>query len=189
MHDRRSSISSLVNAIFSDASRKSQRASFAHIQPQTQVSAQASSCCACQARFCGNWHLCRLFGAPRTCQHAVVPDLDNRSKPVTVDSVLAGQSLQRRNSLPQKLRKRTFTQLHLDAGQVVKTCLTQPCIVFRLRQEGTCSLTSAMQASFACTTCAICGLVYAKGEASDEKIHADFHTRFTAGVKFQASLL
>ncbi|KAL3140107.1 hypothetical protein ABBQ38_004385 [Trebouxia sp. C0009 RCD-2024] len=45
------------------------------------------------------------------------------------------------------------------------------------------------RANFACTTCSICGLVYAKGEASDEKVHASFHTKFTVGIKFQASIL
>ncbi|DBA73701.1 TPA: hypothetical protein ACH3X2_009680 [Trebouxia sp. C0005] len=42
-----------------------------------------------------------------------------------------------------------------------------------------------LQANFACITCSVCGLIYAKGEANDEKVHALFHANCTQGVKFQ----
>jgi N-acetyltransferase len=42
-----------------------------------------------------------------------------------------------------------------------------------------------LQANFACITCSVCGLIYAKGEANDEKVHASFHANCTQGVKFQ----
>ncbi|KAL0056094.1 hypothetical protein WJX82_007662 [Trebouxia sp. C0006] len=65
--------------------------------------------------------------------------------------------LQHPKAAPQQPNKRSFTQLHLDVGQ----------------------------ANFACITCSVCGLIYAKGEANDEKVHALFHANCTQGVNFQ----
>ena len=42
-----------------------------------------------------------------------------------------------------------------------------------------------LQANFACITCSVCGLIYATGEANDEKVHALFHANCTQGMKFQ----
>ncbi len=46
-------------------------------------------------------------------------------------------------------------------------------------------LLHCLQANFACITCSVCGLIYAKGEANDEKVHALFHANCTQGVNFQ----
>jgi hypothetical protein len=42
-----------------------------------------------------------------------------------------------------------------------------------------------LQANFACTTCSVCGMVYAQGEAADEKLHTTFHRNFLQGIRFQ----
>jgi hypothetical protein len=41
------------------------------------------------------------------------------------------------------------------------------------------------QRDFHLSKCAVCGLVYAKGEESDEKTHAAYHTSATKGLRYQ----
>ncbi|GAB4818787.1 hypothetical protein N2152v2_005833 [Parachlorella kessleri] len=53
---------------------------------------------------------------------------------------------------------RQLTQMHLDVGQ----------------------------RDFHLSKCAVCGLLYAKGEESDEKTHAAYHTSVFKGVRYQA---
>ncbi|KAL0036207.1 hypothetical protein WJX79_007986 [Trebouxia sp. C0005] len=89
---------------------------------------------------------------------ASAPKSDRQAKlDVTKNPFFKRYSLQHSKTAPQQPNKRSFTQLHLDIGQ----------------------------ANFACITCSVCGLIYAKGEANDEKVHALFHANCTQGVKFQ----
>lgn len=41
------------------------------------------------------------------------------------------------------------------------------------------------QAGFNATTCRVCGLMYAPGEASDERTHAAYHASYLRGITFQ----
>ena len=46
--------------------------------------------------------------------------------------------------------------------------------------------TDFLQADFAFSTCSACGMLYAKGQDDDEKLHAAFHSSCTQGISFQA---
>ncbi|DBB06353.1 TPA: hypothetical protein ACH3X1_011921 [Trebouxia sp. C0004] len=91
------------------------------------------------------------------CLTASAPKSDRQAKLDVTKPFFKRCSLQHPKTVPQQPNKRSFTQLHLDVGQ----------------------------ANFACITCSVCGLIYAKGEAKDEKVHALFHANCTLGVKFQ----
>jgi hypothetical protein len=41
------------------------------------------------------------------------------------------------------------------------------------------------QRDFSCSTCPSCGLVYARGEETDEKLHASFHKSQLQGIQFR----
>lgn len=88
---------------------------------------------------------------------ASAPKSDRQAKLDVTNPFFKRCNLQHPKAAPQQPNKRSFTQLHLDVGQ----------------------------ANFACITCSMCGLIYAKGEANDEKVHALFHANCTQGVKFQ----
>ncbi|KAF9597446.1 hypothetical protein IFM89_018892 [Coptis chinensis] len=53
--------------------------------------------------------------------------------------------------------KRSYAQFHLDFGQ----------------------------SNFVLHDCSICGLKYARGEEGDEKVHKEFHKKFTHGIPFK----
>jgi hypothetical protein len=44
------------------------------------------------------------------------------------------------------------------------------------------------QADFSHTTCPSCGLVYARGEYTDEKLHTSFHKNQVQGIQFRVEL-
>lgn len=44
------------------------------------------------------------------------------------------------------------------------------------------------QRDFACTRCATCGLLYARGAVEDEKLHRQHHAAATQGISFQVRL-
>ena len=46
----------------------------------------------------------------------------------------------------------------------------------------------AMQANFICQSCKVCGMTYAPGEETDEKLHTAYHQSLVHGVRFQVSL-
>eukprot|EP00877_Chromochloris_zofingiensis_P003778 jgi/Chrzof1/13400/Cz07g31180.t1 len=41
------------------------------------------------------------------------------------------------------------------------------------------------QKDFSSSKCSVCGMVYAKGQDEDEKLHKSYHISFTQGIKFQ----
>lgn len=65
---------------------------------------------------------------------------------------------------------------------VCSTCLpSNPSPFLKTGSEGPVIL----QANFVCTTCKVCGMVYAKGQEKDEKLHAAFHSSTVQGISFQ----
>jgi hypothetical protein len=43
------------------------------------------------------------------------------------------------------------------------------------------------QADFSVSKCPVCGLMYAKGEQADEKVHSEYHRKAVKGFAFKAS--
>ena len=148
---------------------------------------------------------CRAFVDNSSDSTAVVTphSAPNQSRPSHSQSFhpfFSRCSLQGPKPTQHKPNKRSFTQLHLDAGQVSTTPCAIPSVLCHLQSSHLKGILHApvstfslficvivMQAKFACITCSVCGLIYAKGEANDEKVHAAFHASYTQGVKFQAS--
>jgi len=64
-------------------------------------------------------------------------------------------------SFIEKNKKRSYDQLHLDFGQ----------------------------SDFLLRACSICGVQFAPGNVEDEKLHAQFHKRFTQGIQFRVTNL
>lgn len=42
-----------------------------------------------------------------------------------------------------------------------------------------------MQADFVSSTCKVCGMIFARGEEVDEKLHTKFHSAFLRGPVLQ----
>ncbi|KAG6518459.1 hypothetical protein ZIOFF_021934 [Zingiber officinale] len=53
--------------------------------------------------------------------------------------------------------KRSYTQYHLELGQ----------------------------SDFLLRSCSVCGMMYAPGDESDEKLHGDFHKKYYEGIRFK----
>lgn len=59
-----------------------------------------------------------------------------------------------------KNKKRSYAQLHLDFGQ----------------------------SDFLLHACSTCGVEFTPGNEEDEKVHKEFHKRYTQGIQFRVSL-
>jgi hypothetical protein len=60
-----------------------------------------------------------------------------------------------------RLKKRTYAQFHLELGQ----------------------------SDFVLHTCSVCGMMYARGNDDDEKVHKAYHRSYFEGVPFKVLLL
>ena len=45
-----------------------------------------------------------------------------------------------------------------------------------------------MQSNFTSTTCRLCGMTYAPGQETDEKLHQTFHTNLLQGIRSQVNM-
>ena len=80
--------------------------------------------------------------------------------------------------------KKPLTQMHLDFGQVPREVIYGAWAW--TTGMNVVDLTDSLQADFTFSTCSACGMLYAKGQDDDEKLHATFHSSCTQGVNFQA---
>lgn len=58
-------------------------------------------------------------------------------------------------------KKRSYSQYHLELGQ----------------------------SNFLLHTCSVCGLMYARGDERDEKLHKTFHKEYEQGIAFKVNYL
>lgn len=66
----------------------------------------------------------------------------------------------RRDSSRILNKKRSYAQYHLELGQ----------------------------SDFLLRSCSVCGMMYACGDESDEKLHRDFHKKYYEGIRFKVNL-
>ncbi|GBG90723.1 hypothetical protein CBR_g51231 [Chara braunii] len=73
-------------------------------------------------------------------------------------------------------------KLHSKSPAIRRTGITElaPNRVYREQY-----FIDAGQSDFTCTTCDVCGLVYARGVEKDEKVHARVHRRHLEGIRFE----
>ena len=74
-----------------------------------------------------------------------------------------------------------FKQLYLDLGQVRDTC----CQIDVYHTGALVADSCAAQRDFGHATCVECGMLFAKGDPVDERMHATFHAASVAATPFR----
>ncbi|KAM0940420.1 putative transcription regulator GNAT family [Dioscorea sansibarensis] len=82
-------------------------------------------------------------------------DIQRENEKWNLKSAKSGSKVASANKILNK--KRSYAQYHLELGQ----------------------------SDFLLHTCNVCGLMYAKGEEDDEKVHKEFHKEYYEGVRFK----
>ena len=90
--------------------------------------------------------------------------------------------------ISKAVQVKPLVQVHLDLGQVcmLRTLQLTPSTIFHHIQDP-CTV-MYMQANFFCQTCKGCGMTYAPGEETDERLHTAYHQSLVQGIRFQVIL-